>query len=132
MITYKELLSGATLADIPWAHQINLENLLIAVNKLRAIYGKPMSVTSGYRTMQKHLEIYSRKGITDRTKIPMQSNHLIGAAVDFADPSSELYAFCVSNYDVLAECGLYMELGTIGWTHVSIKAPKSGKRGFYP
>jgi len=132
MITFKELLSGNTLADIPLGHQLALEKLFAALNKFRIIYGKPMNVTSGYRTMQHHLEIYSRKGITDRTKIPMNSKHLSGKACDFADPSSALYAYCLENINVLESCGLWIEAGTVGWVHFQCEPPASGKRVFIP
>jgi uncharacterized protein YcbK (DUF882 family) len=117
MISFRELLSGEMLNDVPIAHQHNLEELLKAVNLLRAEWGKPMIVTSGYRTMQKHLQIYSRKGITDRTLIPMKSKHLVGLAVDFADPTGDLYQWAKDNEHILEKCGIWCESGTVGWLH---------------
>ncbi len=132
MITYKELLGSNIITDLSIAQQHNLEDLLTALNKFRLAYGKPMTVTSGFRTLYDHLRIYSQKGITDRSKIPMQSKHLSGQAADFADPKRELYMWALAHQDLLAEYGLYMEEGTIGWLHLQNVAPKSGKRVFLP
>ena len=117
MIAYIELLSGHNVADIPINQQHNLEELLIVVNKLRAEWSKPLTVTSGYRSLQDHLRIYAAKGISDRSKIPMQSKHLVGNAVDFADPDESLYAWAFANQAKLTEWGIWCELGTKGWLH---------------
>lgn len=117
MITFKELLGNNSITDTSIETQHNLEELLKAVNKLRAEWGKPMRVTSGYRSLQDHLRIYSQKGITDQSKIPMKSKHLFGLAVDFADPDGSLYAFALANQDKLAEWGIWCEEGTKGWLH---------------
>jgi len=117
MITFKELLGNHTVAEVPISHQHNLEELLVCVNKFRADYGKPMRVTSPYRSIQDHLRIYAAKGITDQSKIPMKSKHLFGLAVDFADPDGSLYAWAKAHEDKLAEYGIWAELDTKGWLH---------------
>lgn len=132
MITYKELLGSHTVAEVPIAHQHNLEDLLICVNKLRSSYGEPMVVTSPYRSMQEHLRIYASKGITDQTKIPMQSKHLVGNAVDFADPLGQLYKWAFENQDRLEAFGIWCEKDTKGWLHCQRVPPKSGARFFLP
>lgn len=136
MISYKELLSGHNVSDLPIAHQHNLEDLLKAVNKLRAAWGKPLTVTSGYRSQQDHLRIYAAKGITDPSKIPMQSKHLFGLSVDFADPDGSLYAWAYANTDKLEEWGIWCEEGTKGWLHCQIvpygSYKKGGSRWFLP
>lgn len=136
MISYKELLGSHNVAELPISHQHNLEELLVCVNKFRAEYGKHMTVTSPYRSMQEHLRIYANKGITDPAKIPMRSNHLCGNAVDFADPDGSLYAWAFSNQDKLEEWGIWCEEGTnigpVKWLHCQRVPPKSGNRFFKP
>lgn len=132
MITYKELLGQNSIVDVPLTHRINLDDLLKRVNIFRAAYGKPMTVTSGYRSEQKHRDVYAKKGL----KPPMGSKHLIGCAVDFADPDGSLYAFCVANPELLENAELYYEIGTKGWLHLQSKPFGSyrpgGTRGFRP
>lgn len=136
MISFKELLGNHNINEIPLLHQHNLETLLQCVNKLRADWGKPMTVTSGYRSLQDHLRIYAAKGITDRNKIPMSSNHLIGKACDFADADGSLYAWAYNNQDKLAEYGIWCEkdtnVGIAKWLHCQCVPPKSGNRFFLP
>lgn len=134
MIAFKELIKNTTLADIPIAHQHNLEELLKRINVIREAYGKPMTVTSGYRSLQDHLRIYSQKGITDRSKIPMASQHLSGCAVDISDPNKELQAWVLQNVALLEQVGLWCEAfeATPTWCHFQWKPPKSGNRFFKP
>lgn len=134
MISFKELLSGEMISDIPITHQHNLEELLKVVNIIREEWGKPMTVTSGYRTMQKHLQIYSRKGITDKSLIPMKSKHLVGLAVDIADPDGSLYAWCQDNEALLQRAGAWCEEGTKGWVHfqcIPYGSYEQGKSRFF-
>lgn len=133
MITYNELIKGNFINDIPVAHQQNLEELLKCVNKLRTAWGKPLIVTSGYRSLQKHLDIYASKGIKP-PKVPMGSRHLSGLACDFADPTGELYAWALLNEPLLEECGLWCESGTANWLHVQCVpygSYKPGKSRFF-
>jgi hypothetical protein len=131
MITMLELIGLHTIADIPLEHQHNLETLLKVINIVRAEWGKPMQVTSGYRSLQEHLRIYSQKGINDRNKIPMKSNHLIGCAVDISDPKLELTNWLKSN-NILEQCKLFCEDGNSNWVHFQTVPPKSGARWFLP
>lgn len=139
MITFKELIKDCSIADIPWEHQINLEELLKRINKVRSIWGKPLIITSGYRSLQDHIRIYStiasKKGIPfDKSKVPMKSKHLSGQAIDVFDPKKELQAWCKNNEALLAEVGLWMEdfSATPNWCHFQIVPPASGKRWFLP
>ena len=134
MITMKELIKNDNLADIPLTHQHNLEELLVKVNKVRTAYARPMTVTSGYRSMYDHKRIYNAKGIFDESKIPMKSKHLFGQAVDIYDPNKELQKWCLDNVKMLEEIGLWMEdfSATKNWVHFQIVPPKSGKRFFMP
>lgn len=111
----------------------NIVVLLERLNKLRALYGKPMFVTSGVRSLADHLKIYLKKN-TPIEKIPMKSQHLIGAAADFADPSGDLRKWALKNEVKLIEFKLWCEAPgfTPGWLHCQIFPPKSGKRFFRP
>ena len=134
MISFNELIKGSVISDIPIEHQHNLEELLKKVNQVRAAYAKPMIVTSGYRSLQDHLRIYSAKGITDKSKIPMQSKHLYGQAVDIGDANGSLKAWVLQNTKLLEDVGLWCEdfAYTKTWVHFQILPPKSGKRFFIP
>ena len=118
--------------------QANLTKLLVAANKVRLAWNKPMTVTSGLRTMEDHIRIYKdiaqKKGIPfDESKVPKQSKHLYGKAVDIADPQLELTAWLKGPGAKLAEeAGLYFELGNSNWVHMQIEPPASGKRWFLP
>lgn len=133
-ITFKELIKNNNVSDIPIIHQHNLEEVQRRVNYIEDAYGKHLSVTSGYRTIQDHLRIYSAKGITDKSKIPMKSLHLSGAAVDVYDSTSELKAWINANIKVLEDIGLWCEdfASTPTWVHFQISPPRSGSRFFKP
>jgi hypothetical protein len=112
----------------------NLTELCESLNIVREFYAKPMRVTSGLRTMEDHLRIYKQKGITDKSRIPMKSQHLKGLAADISDPKGELQAWCLDHEDVLEEANLYCEdfAYTKNWVHFQTIPPKSGKRFFIP
>jgi len=133
-ISFKELIKNTSLADIPHAHQVSLEELLKRINIIREAYGKPMIVSSGYRSLQDHKRIYSEKGITDPNKIPMGSAHLSGQALDVADPKQELQSWILANIDILEKAGLYCEdfSASPNWVHFQCRPPKSGNRFFKP
>lgn len=135
MIKMNELLNTKyKLEDQSPEIQKNLQELLVKINKIRDLYGKPMTITSGLRTMEDHLRIYREKGITDKDKIPMKSLHLVGMAVDISDPHQELQKWCLANVNKLEEIGLWCEDfgATVNWTHFQIAPPSSGKRFFKP
>lgn len=137
MITLKELLGEADEKSIPENHLKNLNNLLAKANELRTAYGKPLRVTSGYRSMEKHLSIYAAKGITDKKKIPMKSKHLEGLAVDVVpidEPIKALHDWIKKNEKLLEEIGIWVEDFRYSktWAHLQISPPKSGKRFFVP
>ncbi len=130
----KEILKTTDFDTLPEDHQANLLILLEKVNKVREAYGKPLNVSSGYRSKADHLRIYKEKGITDQTKIPMKSRHLSGQALDFSDPNQELQKWIKSNIELMEEIGLWFEdfSATTNWVHCQIESPKSGKRFFMP
>ena len=139
MIKFKELIQGNLEKDIPASHISNLNELLVRINKIRVLWAKPMIVTSGYRSMSKHLEIYSkinadRKKLgLEPSKVPMGSLHLSGEAVDISDQDGKLYDWVFANTKILEEIGLWCEIkDTQKRVHFQIKSPKSGKRFFKP
>jgi uncharacterized protein YcbK (DUF882 family) len=134
MISINELLSNqATLGSLPNDVQNNINDLLVKINKVRTAYAKPMTVTSGLRTVKHHLEIYANKGIYP-PKVPMKSNHLSGRACDISDGNKALKKWCLENIKLLEEIGLYMEAfeATPTWVHFQTNPPKSGNRFFKP
>lgn len=132
MISLKEYLGSASLTDIPVAHVHNMETLLKKMNVLREAWNKPMTVTSGYRTIQEHLRIYSEKKVP-QDKIPMSSAHLSGEAIDIYDPGLLITKWLKEDDSSrLQALDLYCEEGNSNWVHLSTRKPKSGKRWFLP
>jgi uncharacterized protein YcbK (DUF882 family) len=135
MITIRELLSNqCSFDDLDENIQSNITELHARINKVREAWGNPMVVTSGFRSMEHHLEIYRKKGITNKNDIPMRSNHLSGKAVDISDVNCKLQKWCLENEFTLAKIGLWMEdfKYTQTWVHFQICPPKSGNRFFIP
>lgn len=133
MISMNELLNNKyTLEEQTQEIQNNLAILLEKVNKIRTLWNKPMTVTSGLRTMEDHLRIYAEKGITDPAKIPMKSKHLYGQACDISDPGLVLTTWLKSNPQILEDVELWCEQGNKNWVHFQVVPPKSGNRWFLP
>ncbi len=134
MIALAELLGGAKLEEQSEEVRANLAVLLHRVNKVRAAYAKPMTVTSGLRTWAQHLQIYKKKlgDAYAESKVPKASKHLIGAAVDISDPKRLLQKWCIDNVKTLEDAGLWCEAfeDTPTWVHFQCQPPKSGKRFF--
>lgn len=133
MIRFSEVVAG----PIPKKHQDNVLLLLDKINLLRTAYGKRLRVSSGYRSMTKHLAIYKSKGITDKSKIPMQSNHLVGLAVDLVPLDEDIKEFqkwILENVKLMEQIGLWFEHFdfTPTWVHAQCVPPKSGNRFFIP
>jgi Peptidase M15 len=121
--------------EVPGNLRDNLNILLERANKLRTLWNQPMTITSGWRTIEEHIAIYAKKGITDRSKIPMQSKHLYCQAIDIFDKDGELKRFVkANNYKILIDCELWMEAeeSTPNWLHVQILPPHSNLREFNP
>lgn len=62
------------------------------------------------------------------------SSHKEGTGIDFFDPDGLIDKWCMANFDKLAAHGIYIEHpdATPTWSHWTTRAPKSGKRAFYP
>lgn len=104
--------------------ETNLLNLVIQVNKLRELWGKPMIVTSCYRPGKYNTQ----------AKGSATSAHLTCEAMDIADADGKLKQWIAKYPDVLRKCGLYMEdpKRTPTWIHVQTRKPISGSRIFKP
>lgn len=133
MITREEILMNRD-RQYPLNSELenNLKLLLTALNKLRAIYGKPMYVSSGYRPGNFNSSAGGAK----------KSTHMSCQACDFKDIDGSLAKYCLDNLYLLKQCGLYLEdprwtrikdkNGKIvsGWTHLQIRPVN--KRVFIP
>lgn len=137
-ITMRELLGANLISEVPIAAQRNLEVLLKRINMIRDAWGKPMTITSGFRSMQHHIDIYRtialRKGQSfSNLQVPMSSRHLTGEAADVADPGGLLHDWCVSNVEILEQAGLWCEVkDETPRVHFQSKPPRSGLRFFKP
>lgn len=103
----------------------NIDRLLIQMNQVRAAYGKPMKVASGWRPPE----------INEATSNAAKgSNHLWGLAVDIQDLDGSLWKWCMANLALLQKLGLYLEnkRWTPTWTHFQCVPPASGKRIYIP
>ena len=126
MITRDEILMGRDKQyPLDGTLQVNLEKLLKAVNKFRAVYGKPLKVSSGYRPAAINTTV---KGAAKK------SNHMICLAVDFVDRDGKLAEYCLNNLKLLEEFGIWLEdpAFTKGWVHMQAVPPRSGSRIFKP
>lgn len=116
----------------------NLIVLHEKINLVRTAYGKPMTVTSGFRSKEDHIRIYreiaQRKHVElEAFRIPMGSAHLKGCAVDIADPDGSLMQWCRDNVALLVELELWIEDDVATpRVHFQTYAPKSGSRFFKP
>jgi len=105
--------------------QANLKVLHEKINVIRTAYGKPMTVSSGWRPA----------AINSATpNAAKASKHMVGLAVDIRDIDNSLWNWTVANLELIQELGLYLEdrRYTGSWVHYQIGAPKSGKRIFIP
>lgn len=129
-----EILKNKKLEDLPDDIQENLTELCECLNVIRRAYGKPMTISSGFRSKEDHLRVYREKGITDSKKIPMGSKHLSGNACDIADPKQELQKWVKENVELCEKVGLWMEdfSATPTWVHFQTLSPASKSRFFKP
>lgn len=119
MITRDEVLKGQLC---PIELEANLERLLAQLNEFRVTYGRPLYVTSGYRTLEHN------SSIGGRTK----SAHLTCEACDFSDPHKELAKWILENLSILESCDLYMEDPEHTPTWVHLQTRKASRRVFLP
>jgi hypothetical protein len=120
LITREEVLKDHLC---PEELESNLALLLDRINQVRAVYGAPMIVTSGFRDVADMERIYKGK------LYPIHSKHLTCQAVDIYDPSGTLYAWCKSNESFLEKVGFWLENRKGHWQHFQIVPFGSYKNG---
>lgn len=123
MITMQELLmERIKFEQLPQELQQNATHLLECLNKFRVIYGKPMIVSSGYRTPEAN----------NATHGASKSAHLTCEACDFRDIDGVIKSWVLHNMHILEDCGLYMEsaMSTKSWIHLQTRPTKN--RVFIP
>lgn len=100
----------------------NVNELLKRINIIRALYGKPMTLSSGWRPSEYNKSIGGAPN----------SNHCKGLALDVKDTDGEFKKFVTSNLYKFSLLGLYMEQfsWTPTWVHIQIVPPASGARFF--
>ncbi len=113
-ISREEVLMGRD-AEFPLSPELeaNLEKLLIALNKFRELYGKPMVVSSGYRPGHYNTDAGGAK----------HSNHRVCLACDFHDPAGEIDQWITMDREqALEAAGLWREgqAYTHGWVHLQV------------
>lgn len=121
MIMRREILKGQ---ECPPEYEENLLELLIRMNKIRDAWGRPMIVTSGFRSREEHLRIYRGKDY-----IPWGSKHLTCQACDIYDPDNKLRDWCKKNDKLLREIGVWLEEDQGTWIHFQIIPFASYKPG---
>lgn len=94
-----------------------MENLLTKLNILREKWGKPMTITSGYRPGRYNTAAGGARN----------SAHLTCEAVDIADADGSLKKYLLKNLDLLEKAGLWMEHPdrTPSWCHLQTRAVKN-------
>lgn len=125
MITLKEYLMGRDVQyPLSLEQALNAASLLAAINYVRGVYGKAMSVSSGYRPG------HFNKAAGGAAK----SSHLTCEAIDISDTDGSFAKWCLDNIPVLEKAGLYLENPdyTKGWVHLQTREPGSGNRIFNP
>lgn len=128
MISKDELLKGRDKqypSDYTSEVSSNLDKLLIPLNKIREAYGKPMSVSSGWRPP-------AINGATPGAA--KASKHMIGLACDIVDSDGSVMKWVLQNLQLMKDLGIYLEdfRWTPNWVHFQLGAPGSGKRIFVP
>lgn len=128
MISKDELLKGRDKQypnDYTQEISDNLDKLLVVMNVIRAAYGKPMTISSGWRSP-------SINAAT--TGAAKNSAHCIGLAADIVDSDGVLLAWVLDNLQLMQDNGVYLEdpRWCPNWIHFGLRKPNSGKRIFVP
>lgn len=129
MIELAELNKNGYPTDEPTA--ANLLELLKRLNVVRTEWGKPMTVTSGLRSMAAQQTLIN-EGKTNATR----SKHLTGQAADILDADGSLKEWLktTDGNQCLIDAGLWCEAAasTPNWCHFQSAPPASGHRWFLP
>lgn len=119
MITMKELLGNHSVDELTRDQLLNMKTLLDRVNQLRSEWGKPITITSGFRNHEDMRRIYKSD------VYPKLSKHLFGQACDMKDDGSLMAWLKEDDSARMKKFGLWGELGTNGWVHIQIVSMKS-------
>ncbi len=96
-------------------------------NELLAIFGQGRKVNSGWRPPAVNAATPNAAAM---------SKHMLGQAIDLADPEGDLDDWLMGDIGqaAMARLGLWHEhpAATKGWAHLQTVPPRSGKRTFYP
>lgn len=96
--------------------------LLASVNRLLAVYGRPVYMTSGYRPG------YYNESVGGAPN----STHLMCQGIDLLDETKELSEWMLSNLNELEKNGLYMESPDYTPKHVHLQTRPTRNRVFIP
>lgn len=119
------------------AHRAHADDLLRRVNQLLAVMAldgvtldrssAPTGINSGWRPAAYNKALESQGAAK-------KSLHMSCQAIDLADATGAIKAWCMKNRSRLVEFGLYLEhpSATPRWCHLQSKPPGSGNRVFYP
>lgn len=117
MITIDAILGATKYDTLPAEHKANVKALFAALHDFETAHGKPLHVSSGYRTVEHNKAIGGAP----------HSNHLTGKACDFSDPDGAIKKWCLANLPILVKLGLYMEHpdSSPTWCHLQTKPTKN-------
>lgn len=123
LVTKQEILMGRDVQyPLTPELQANLDKLHNQINMFRAMFQRPLYVTSGYRPGTFNV---AAKGGSN-------SAHLTCEACDFRDDDGSLDQWCLDNASILETLGLWQEspASTVGWCHLQIRP--ASQRVFNP
>lgn len=140
MIQFTELCGSLDPHTLSLDIYLNLSQLHYRLNVLRRYWDKPMTVTSGFRTIEEHMKIYEKKNSErvasglSKLSIPMGSMHLIGAAADVYDLDGTLKEWVLKNRTLVETLRFHCEdfASTKNWVHFQIYPPRSREFIFKP
>ncbi len=111
----REDIVGGTEATKPLSvdEEVNLHNLLIAVNALQDLWGSQFVINSGRRLAP----------VATPFGTATHSAHMVTAAVDIKDSAQLISKWLEVHTDILEQLGLYMEdpKFTPTWCHVQVR-----------
>lgn len=141
-----EIIAPDLWPTIPWEHQNNISWMYSELVLFRKTSGQsliirtPTRQNSGYRTVHMHEQLYmylNAKRVQKKLpplKVPTESCHLVGLAVDIYDPKKRVKRWILDNLEYSERRDLYYEEfdSTPDWVHMQLVPPASLKRFFGP
>lgn len=121
MITKEEILKGQAVSE---EIEKEIDSILAKMNIVRTLIGRPMFVTSGYRSTEYNKQIGGARN----------SKHTKGQAIDILDTDGRIFKWCKSNEGVLRQIGLWVENRQGPWVHfqsVPYRTYKTNKSIFF-